>query len=74
MKHLFSNQCYDEAEVWCGVAYLHEPNWVSPAHAPEEADCRRCLELLEEWGDRATGQLTKLSLAEGKFFFVGVLC
>lgn len=51
MIHLYSNQCHDESEVWCGE--------YAPPEAgsdPDKATCKACLLAAFEFGLRAMKQ------------------
>lgn len=58
MIHLFSNEGYDESEVWCGeIAY-----WTSgtPTRDPALATCKRCLSEAAAFGEMAMVRLKEL--------------
>jgi hypothetical protein len=69
VTHMYSNQGYDESEVWCGERdyYRFEANSAGPPHVLSDASddiemvsCRGCLTKLIEIGDEAKEQLGKL--------------
>ncbi len=58
MKHLYSNTCHDESEVWCGKPdYLRDGE---PVRNPVDAECIQCLVILREWGIAAGERLGAL--------------
>lgn len=50
MKHLYSNRCHDESEVWCGD---HGPWETEPTVMPEETTCVECVDAARSFGNRA---------------------
>lgn len=63
MRHLYSNRCHDEAEVWCAdVGYFAD--LVEPAIRPEDADCDACLLAAFEFGVSAMRR--RLFLKDGR--------
>lgn len=55
VRHLYSNQCHDESEVWCGEPMYYRDG--EPAHSPVDADCIQCLVILREWGFTAAERI-----------------
>jgi len=56
--HLYSNEGYDESEVWCGeVAYYRDG---TPAREPHKATCKHCLSEAAIYGEAAMVRLKEL--------------
>lgn len=63
MKHLYSNTCHDEAEVWCGDQdYFRD--LVEPTRDPMACDCDPCLLAAFEFGIGAMRR--RLYLKDGR--------
>lgn len=64
MRHLYSNQCHDEAEVWCG-----KPDYFTdgePVRNPVDAECIPCLVVLRELGFAAAARIGALRERAGR--------
>lgn len=62
MKHLYSNRCHDESEVWCDSPDYYrdgEPTW-----NPEHTTCVACLSAAGEFGKRAAMRYLDLDESE----------
>ena len=55
MKHLYKNQCHDDAQVWCDERFYYEAG--EPTDDPAQADCKPCLEAAAAFGARAAARL-----------------
>lgn len=61
MRHLYSNECHDESEVWCERHdYFRESGYVEPTRDPAQADCPVCLDAAAIFGSAAAARLREL--------------
>jgi hypothetical protein len=69
VKHLYSNECYDEAQVWCGDEDYYRDR-IQPVRDPSQADCKACLEAAAKFGSCAQERFRMLRPNLGKCPYV----
>ncbi len=62
--HLYSNQCHDEAEVWCDDPHYHNPGISEATAAIGDVDCHACLQAAGAHGMAAMRRLDALLAIE----------
>lgn len=60
VMHLVYNETYDETEVWCSSASNEHSRVI------EETTCMECLQLAQEYGERARRRLSEVLSKEAR--------
>lgn len=58
IAHLYSNEGYDESEVWCGLILYYRDG--QPVREPHIATCRQCLSEAASYGEAAMVRLKEI--------------